>query len=66
MMEILGEDIFNIPECKSLVEEVFLLQTTMATARVPLPQSNPDMFATRNTITVSKHNHAEWNWDQIE
>ena len=43
----------GIPECKEMVDEITRLHTTEEGARESLDKSHPDMFATRNTITVS-------------
>ena len=51
---LLGDEILAIPECKSLIEEVTKLHATVGSTQVPLNQSHPDMFASRNTITVSR------------
>ncbi|XP_072019606.1 kelch-like protein 32 [Amphiura filiformis] len=56
LKEILGDEVLAIPECKTLVDEVFKLHATKESATactVPLIQSHPDMFATRNTVTES-------------
>ena len=56
LKQVLGDEVFQIlaiPECKEILEEVVKLHATKETAKVPLNQSHPDLFATRNTITVS-------------
>ena len=50
---LLGEEILAIPECKNLMGEVVKLHATVGSTQVPLNQSHPDMFANRNTVTVS-------------
>ncbi|XP_072016401.1 kelch-like protein 13 [Amphiura filiformis] len=54
LKHILGDEVLAIPECKNLVDEVFKLHATKESATaytVPLIQSHPDTFATRNTVT---------------
>ncbi|XP_072025718.1 kelch-like protein 15 isoform X3 [Amphiura filiformis] len=53
LKQILGDEILAIPECKEMIEEVAKVHATKESARIPLNQSHPDMFATRNTITAS-------------
>ncbi|XP_072025711.1 kelch-like protein 21 isoform X4 [Amphiura filiformis] len=52
LKQILGDEILAIPECKEMIEEVAKVYATKESARIPLNQSHPDMFATRNTITA--------------
>ena len=52
LQELLGEEVLSIQECKAMVEEVRRLNATKEEADVPLIQSHPDMFASRNTVTV--------------
>ncbi|XP_072025713.1 ectoderm-neural cortex protein 1-like isoform X6 [Amphiura filiformis] len=53
LKQILGDEILAIPECKEMIEEVAKVYATKESARIPLNQSHPDMFATRNTITAA-------------
>ncbi|XP_072015483.1 kelch repeat and BTB domain-containing protein 2-like [Amphiura filiformis] len=52
LMPMLGDEVLAIPECKELVEELVKLHAKDSVS-VPLIQSHPDMFATRNTITAT-------------
>ena len=53
LKEILDLD---IPDCKEMVDEMARLHATEGSATEPLVESHPDLFATRNTVTVSKCN----------
>ena len=53
LQKVLGDEILAIPECKAMVDEAWKLYDTKKDADVPLIQSHPDLFATRNTVTVS-------------
>ncbi|XP_072015489.1 kelch-like protein 32 isoform X2 [Amphiura filiformis] len=50
LKQILGDEVLGIPECMKMVDEVVKLHDK--TAPMALIESHPDMFATRNTITV--------------
>ncbi|XP_072025719.1 ectoderm-neural cortex protein 1-like isoform X4 [Amphiura filiformis] len=62
LKQILGDEILAIPECKEMIEEVAKVHATKESARIPLNQSHPDMFATRNTITAQ----VSMKWDIIK
>ena len=49
LKEILGDELLAIPECKDMVEEVVKFNVTKDTASLPLIQSHPELFASRNT-----------------
>ncbi|XP_072050745.1 ectoderm-neural cortex protein 1-like isoform X1 [Amphiura filiformis] len=51
LKQILGEEILDVPECKDMVEEVIRLNATKDEADVPLIESRPELFASRNTVT---------------
>ncbi|XP_072050555.1 kelch-like protein 25 isoform X1 [Amphiura filiformis] len=51
LKQILGEEVLDVPECKDMVEEVIRLNATKDEADVPLIESRPDLFASRNTVT---------------
>ncbi|XP_072050438.1 uncharacterized protein [Amphiura filiformis] len=51
LKQILGEEILDVPECKDMVEEVIRLNATKDEADVPLIESHPELFASRNTVT---------------
>ncbi|XP_072025714.1 kelch-like protein 15 [Amphiura filiformis] len=61
LKQILGDEILAIPDCKEMIEEVVKVLATKESARIPLNQSHPDMFATRNTITAP----VSMQWDSI-
>ncbi|XP_072050127.1 uncharacterized protein [Amphiura filiformis] len=52
LKQILGEEVLDVPECKDMVEEVIRLNATKDEADVPLIESHPELFASRNTVTV--------------
>ncbi|XP_072050211.1 kelch-like protein 30 [Amphiura filiformis] len=58
LKQILGEEILDVPECKDMVEEVFRLNATKDEADVPLIESRPELFASRNTVTGQLFNFA--------
>ncbi|XP_072050076.1 uncharacterized protein [Amphiura filiformis] len=51
LKQILGEEVLDVPECKDMVEEVIRLNATKDEADVPLIESHPELFASRNTVT---------------
>ncbi|XP_072019846.1 kelch-like protein 32 isoform X1 [Amphiura filiformis] len=52
LKQILGDEIMAIPECMDMVEEVVKLSDIMDTTSPQSMKSHPDLFATRNTITI--------------
>ncbi|XP_072050632.1 kelch-like protein 25 isoform X2 [Amphiura filiformis] len=58
LKQILGEEVLDVPECKDMVEEVIRLNATKDEADVPLIESRPDLFASRNTVTGQLTNFA--------
>ena len=53
LTELLHDVIVDFPECKEMAEEVARIRADHKITDYPLNQTHPDMFATRNTITVS-------------
>ena len=66
LKEICDDELFTIPECKDMAEEVARLSVTKDTASPPLTKSHPELFATRNTITAKLREDDGHGWSVSE